>query len=777
MKSNLDSLFLNSQLYNDYLTELANPQIEVVSFDVFDTLLRRTCIKPENVFYEVAKRAIKNSVLPAIVSKDDYYNIRVCAEKKARELSLDEDIKFDDIFSQMYFNSKVRAKLKTLELEIEEELLFADPIAIKLLQLANDSGKKIIITSDMYLPEEIIKKLVYKNIPNNIHISHFFVSSATKKTKTTGSQFSYIFDQLDIKAEALLHIGDNAQADVASANNCGINTLLFNTPDWILDIFKRESIFKVNLDFNIYYARLFSALLIPKNLTESENFFYYYGCVVNGPTLAGFAKWISQYANLIGQHEVFCLMREGDIYEECLKQIDSNLLTTKFYASRKSTYLASLNEDTYLANLIPSLAKNSYTLSDLYLDFSLGDIPLNLQQFKNTELYKLESISLGEKLVIEYVNTELDKHKVKIIKKINENKSILNKYFNQVKKSDLPYFFVDFGAGATIQHQLHLALDNKATCNLLFYANNRAYKKTALHHIASFIPLNHNTQKAINDMQRSPEILETVLVGQEQTTTTYRYGAEGKVLPVKPNKSYSSQHINKICAFNIGVKNYITVSQHLNCQEHTENNRESFAFLFERLINLPTKEEAINLGALTHEDNYGSDREYSIIEPKHLNNIAAGSIEDYWRQHCVNPSKHLYDTPWPQGAMTLVDSNALADFYKLTYYANRHYYSINLIMNNLQSVPTKRGIIIYGAGEFFNELEPILSAAGIKIAYVIDKRASFGSFDVRGYKVIHIGQLDTSINMPIVIASKAFLTEIRSTIKHRLGENALIISC
>ena len=183
MQEKLNSLFLNSKLRETFLTEIENSEIEFVSFDVVDTLLRRKCLEPKDVFSEVARRAIENGGLAGI-SESDYLNIRVSAEKMAKELSAEEDICFEEIFSQMFFDDDISEFLQKLELEVESEYLFIDPIAALLLQLATDLGKRIVITSDMYLSELALKEIIDNKIPSNIKFEHFFVSSKTKKTKT-----------------------------------------------------------------------------------------------------------------------------------------------------------------------------------------------------------------------------------------------------------------------------------------------------------------------------------------------------------------------------------------------------------------------------------------------------------------------------------------------------------------------------------------------------------------------------------------------------------------
>ena len=63
---------------------------EVVSFDVFDTLIKRNVRTPKDVFSLVEREALKRFG----VSMEGFRDKRVCAERTARELSDREEISF-----------------------------------------------------------------------------------------------------------------------------------------------------------------------------------------------------------------------------------------------------------------------------------------------------------------------------------------------------------------------------------------------------------------------------------------------------------------------------------------------------------------------------------------------------------------------------------------------------------------------------------------------------------------------------------------------------------
>ena len=217
----LDSIFLDK-----IMRTICSNNTEYVSLDIFDTILRRRCYKPSDVFSIVAKR-VSNLVSSFILSDEEYRLLRLDAESKARRKAPSEEIEFDDIFRQLPFNDEIKSLLKDTELEVERELLFADPVMKQvLINLQQHTDAKFVLTSDMYLPESFIKSVLDKLYPE-FKYERLFLSSSVKKTKTTGNLFLHVLDYLKIKPEQLLHIGDNSRSDVKTPQRLGINTLYY----------------------------------------------------------------------------------------------------------------------------------------------------------------------------------------------------------------------------------------------------------------------------------------------------------------------------------------------------------------------------------------------------------------------------------------------------------------------------------------------------------------------------------------------------------------------
>lgn len=200
---------------------LMSSNIKVISFDVFDTLVYRPFWKPSDLFYLLGNFA--NTLLD---SKDglDFYNLRIEAEKRARLVNkvnhpMWEDITLDDIYVELKkylgVTDDIIAKIKNQEINLELQYCKVRRYAKEIFDLAKYLGKKIIITSDMYLPHDVIEAILHQCGYRGYE--HLFVSSETKVTKATGNMYSFVAKNMGINPKNILHIGDNIDSDVKAA--------------------------------------------------------------------------------------------------------------------------------------------------------------------------------------------------------------------------------------------------------------------------------------------------------------------------------------------------------------------------------------------------------------------------------------------------------------------------------------------------------------------------------------------------------------------------------
>jgi FMN phosphatase YigB (HAD superfamily) len=174
---------------------------DVVSFDIFDTLLIRKKLIPTDVFY---------------FGGEDFAKARILAERQLYAEGKNPTI--FDIYngfpSEFTPEDEIKAELKTLLPRTE---------VIKCLEYAKSCGKEVFVTSDMYYPKAEMKRLLSAN-GIEIPLDNILVSCDYGFGKWNG-----LFDILKEKnpGRRILHIGDNVEADIEAAKRYGIDDTFY----------------------------------------------------------------------------------------------------------------------------------------------------------------------------------------------------------------------------------------------------------------------------------------------------------------------------------------------------------------------------------------------------------------------------------------------------------------------------------------------------------------------------------------------------------------------
>ncbi len=185
-------------------------KVDHVSFDIFDTLLLRPFVHPEDLFDHLGDlNGIRN-----------FKRIRVKAEDQCRR-SHPGEISLDEIYSLLGNNFSF---MKDKEISMEYDLSLVNPEAMEIFNKISESGKKVILISDMYLPSKTIDEMLKKNGYKDYLL---YVSSEYGFRKHDGSLYKKVLEDLNIGPSRLLHIGDNLHSDLRSPIRLGIRAIRY----------------------------------------------------------------------------------------------------------------------------------------------------------------------------------------------------------------------------------------------------------------------------------------------------------------------------------------------------------------------------------------------------------------------------------------------------------------------------------------------------------------------------------------------------------------------
>lgn len=755
---NLRNYVMKSALWIELKNLIVKNKVEYVSFDIFDTLLRRNCEKPTDIFERIGTKAIVNG-LPINTDPTSFMNSRIYFEKKARLSSTNEDVTLDEIYNCSPYNSDTQSKLKKIELQLEDEALYADPIMKVVLSELQNYNVKIILISDMYLSREFLNTQIKAKLPH-FTFKHLFVSSDAMVTKTTGNMFLYVVDKLAISAEKIVHIGDNRIADYQRSKEYGLLSILYNVPEWIEKALSREKTYPSIYENEINDARRTAALLMPQHLNHEQQISYLNGAFIHGPPITGFVRWINREYKKQSVKQLLFLMREGEIYKNAYDYLfsDKDLKSTLFYTSRKATFLPSVNPDNIMESLASVLVRKNYTVKNLLNDLQIDNNESN--KFKEILDIQVSEMIQSESTFFD-LETVITSNLGKIKKLIADKKSAFNLYLGDTLTSD-KFALVDYGAGGTINLQFNQATTTKPVLHLLFTASERAYNKADEIAFSSFLPFKNSHRSYLNALHRTPEIFEYFLTGKSNTTLDYELD-NSKYKVDLCEKTPTKRKLSIIEAFNEGVQNYLLISRNAKLAEHSLSAREASLFTLSRQVQFPTLVEADFLGSLEHDDNFGSDSTYTIIKEKELNSVQQSGLYKFWSNHLNFKDNEGNPMVWPQGVITKVKDDFISkDIHLINENTHKHIDKIQEICSVLTDENIDR-VSIYGAGEFFDELELYLNALDIKIEFLIDKKAYFTTFKKRRY-VVKSPEQAANTDLPIILASEKFVDEMIETI-------------
>lgn len=302
-------------------------QYDVVSFDIFDTLIYRNVPLPSDIFRIVERKYNKQNGTNLNFSQE-----RISAEKKARKIGPYWEVNIDEIYEvlKISLGQNVAEQLKKIEEETELIYCVRNLQLMPYYEYCKKTGKKIFIISDMYLPVEFIQKILSKNnIDGYINIYDSCEYRVTKWEK--GDLFKKVCTEHHIEPEQILHIGNDQQADYKMATKVGYKAYLIET---------KQNTFNYDGSSYVNTSELFEFNIIQKfigNIVQQESSrAYQIGVGVFGPLLYAYLQWMIQQAKKLHIERLFFLSRDGYILKKGFELLNVDIDGNYLYASRRA---------------------------------------------------------------------------------------------------------------------------------------------------------------------------------------------------------------------------------------------------------------------------------------------------------------------------------------------------------------------------------------------------------------------------------------------------------
>lgn len=280
---------------------------KVVSFDVFDTLVKRNVRRPSDVFHLLERELLDEfgqSQAAGFAEK------RVRAEAIAREAKGVAEVTLDEIYDLMGFAKEVRVWAQRRECELEVRLAMPNRPMLKVLNKCQARGQRVVIISDIYLPRYVMEELLKKCGVTGYE--RLFISCEGGSTKRSGTLFAEAFAEIGVDSGDVMHVGDSLVSDYLNPRKVGARSILVDRETRTSDEFAAVLGRCGSLD-----AGMVSSLI--SNAGPGGADYYAFGYECFGPYLLGFSKWLEESVEREGIEKVYFLSRDGYILKRAFE--------------------------------------------------------------------------------------------------------------------------------------------------------------------------------------------------------------------------------------------------------------------------------------------------------------------------------------------------------------------------------------------------------------------------------------------------------------------------
>lgn len=430
--------FLRASMYTKADALEAIEKVDVVSFDLFDTLVIRNIAASADVIELVNERLKETGGrIDSLVVK------RLAAEKF---LSQKIAPRLFEIYNEFLDGTEQISaeQISNFEFGIDKSLLIPRTDTVELLYEARKRNKKIYITTDSYYSrsqiEEILQAVQICNYDDLIVSCEYGVG------KTQG-----LFDELINIAgtKSILHIGDDVIADIEYAEKAGIKSFHIYSGAELLDILgglgledKVESL-SDKIKVGMFISRIFNSPFQFEDETcrvEIEDAFDI-GYLLCAPMILDFAYWFGKQVEEFKLSNILFCARDGYLLQKIYPIIYPGAKTHYFLTSRISAIRAGVSNDADIA----------------YVDsmkFS-GEVEDNLKIRFGIDAEKLTDSDIDQN------ECGLKRYSRAILKSAQIKRKYNQKYIDDLKMGDGSVALFDFVAKGTSQMYIQKLLPNE----------------------------------------------------------------------------------------------------------------------------------------------------------------------------------------------------------------------------------------------------------------------------------------------------------------------------
>lgn len=306
----------------------------LVSFDIFDTLLRRPYLRPEHLFDDLGQ----------LLGVEDFPRQRRAAEARARKTHSDKrDVSLTDIYAQLDMGA-------AHEVFLEENVVYPRRDILPWLRYAKAFNKPVAAVSDMYLPKEVIARMLDRH---GIHVDHLIVSAADNVAKSDGTAFELLARQAQVPLQDMLHIGDNKGADYEAPASLGMQAMLIGNT--VIPESRGEPVEDLLAALQVSSRRASQVGSVIRDILcthGTSTFWRDIGRYHAAPLAFGYAQWVKEQFDTSGWEHAAFVARDGYLPLQAFRRLSPATPASYLHLTRSIILRAGLE------NLTPLILKH-----------------------------------------------------------------------------------------------------------------------------------------------------------------------------------------------------------------------------------------------------------------------------------------------------------------------------------------------------------------------------------------------------------------------------------
>ena len=302
--------------------------VDVVSFDMFDTLLVRRTHNPDLLKLPVARyisclaraKDLDWDWKQVQLKRDD---LEAAMRKQTGETHADQEACYpvymqqtlDAVFGENTEPGLLQ-KVTDYEIAIENAMLVPRAEIVAWLKQLTAQGKRVLVISDIYLPAKNLEVLLaHAGILE--HVEAVVSSADSMRAKASGQGYALVAERFGLDANRWLHVGDNPISDGLRAREFGIQSIVLQDPEE----FRRRAIaarqYFYSLHRTYWKGRSLQQLMAPleaENIARSS--LYVEGYNFLGPLISMYIHYIAERCREKKIGKLFFLSREGWMFKQ-----------------------------------------------------------------------------------------------------------------------------------------------------------------------------------------------------------------------------------------------------------------------------------------------------------------------------------------------------------------------------------------------------------------------------------------------------------------------------